>query len=73
VAGLPEVKLPQCCSRKQNAIRMEAGDVISVVRKLARRPESVQLQQDLEEAKESKRRAVESFELHVNDESLEHK
>lgn len=52
---------------------MEAGDVIAVARKLAKRPESARLQQDLLEAKESKLRAIESFELHINDESLEHK
>jgi hypothetical protein len=70
---MAEQKLPQCCSRKQNAIRMEAGDVIAVARKLAKRPESERLHKDLAEAKESKRRAVEGFELHINDESLEHK
>jgi hypothetical protein len=70
---MADEKLPQCCSRKQNAIRMEEGDVIAVARKLSRRPESVRLQQDLAEAKASKQRAIEGFELHINDESLEHK
>lgn len=69
---MPEEKLPQCCARKKNAIRMEQGDVAVAARQLIRHPESPRLRADLEKVKASKARAVASFEEHIHDESLVH-